>query len=92
MRLNSDQFFKHYGFGQGELHTSMIVSETSEQDYVLHKVYLNKEEQLENMNRFADAVKLGIDSNGEELKHIILDNYVGEDLVTKFNRKNIIVL
>lgn len=86
----SDEFFEAHdipGF-----HTGMIISEVLEQQFVLGKVYLNEEEQLENMQRFAKYLGECIEMKPEEMKEYMLAHYTGDDEVTKFNRKNIRVL
>lgn len=90
---NSDQFYKRNKIGHGELHTGMIISETSEQMYVLGKVYLDEEEQLENMNRFATVVGECIEMEDyAEMQDYILNHYTGDDPVTQFNRNNILLI
>ena len=86
----SDQFFRAHkmkGF-----HTGMIISECSEQKFALGKVYLDKEQQLANMEKFATIVGECIDKTPLEMQKYILDHYNDNDKVTEFNRKNIIVL
>ncbi len=86
----SDQFFRAYkikGF-----HTGMIISECREQSYALGKVYLNKEQQLANMEKFSTIVGECIEKSPKEMKEYILEHYNDDDEVTKFNRENIIVL
>lgn len=87
---NSDSFFRFHGI-KG-FHTGMIISECSEQLYVLGKVYLNEEEQLNNMIYFAQIVGECINDTPEEMKEYILSEYTDDDAVTEFNRRNIIVL
>lgn len=87
----SDQFFKRNDIYNNQLHTGMIISEVLEQLYVLGRVYLNKDEQLKNMNMFAKAINECIEESPEKMREHILKNYVGEDPVTEFNRRNILV-
>lgn len=86
----SDQFFRRYNM-KG-FHTGMIISECGEQKMMLGKVYLNKEQQLANMEKFATIVGECIDKTPEEMKEHILANYNDNDEVTKFNRNSILVL
>lgn len=87
---NSDKFFGPRGI-KG-FHTGMIISECSEQQYVLGKVYLDSKEQLYNMLNFAQIIHNCIDETPEKMKEYILEHYNYNDEVTKFNRDNIIVL
>ena len=50
---------------------------------------LNKEEMLENMNRFASAVRASLDLEPALMQQNILRLYDGDDRVTRFNRDNI---
>lgn len=86
----SDQFFRNNdikGF-----HTGMIISECAEQKYALGKVYLDKEKQLTNMEKFATIVGECIEQTPLEMQKYILEHYNDNDRVTQYNRKNIIVL
>ena len=86
----SDQFFRNNdikGF-----HTGMIISECVEQKYALGKVYLDKEKQLANMEKFATIVGECIEQTPLEMQKYILEHYNDNDRVTQYNRKNIIVL
>lgn len=87
---NSDSFFKKYNL-KG-FHTGMIISEVSEEYYILGYSPLNKEEILNNMIKFSNIVKECINKKPEEMKEYILNNYIFNDDVTRFNKKNIIVL
>ena len=88
---HSDQFARHYklpGF-----HTGMIISEVHEAQYVLGETPLTAEETLDNMNLFADAVGRHIDDPDLlEMQRSIRKEYNRDDLVSVFNRKNIIML
>lgn len=86
----SDQYFRKNNI-KG-FHTGMIISECAEQSYALGKVYLNAQEQLANMEKFATIVGECIDKTPLEMKEHILAKYNDNDAVTQFNRKNIIVL
>lgn len=87
----SDMFFKGNNIFNNQLHTGMIISEVLEQLMVLGRVYLNYEEQLKNMELFGKVVGECIEKSPEEMKEHILKYYVGEDPVTQFNRKSILV-
>lgn len=88
---HSDQFARQYklpGF-----HTGMIISEVHEAQYVLGETPLTAEETLDNMNLFADAVGRHIDDlDLLEMQESIRKEYNRDDLVSVFNRKNIIML
>lgn len=86
----SDEFFRKYKL-KG-LHTGMIISECGEQLYALGKVYLDREQQLKNMEKFSKVVGECIEKSPKEMQEYILEHYNDNDEVSKFNRKNIIVL
>jgi len=86
----SDVYFKKHcipGF-----HTGVIISECAEQSYLLGRIYLNRDEQLENMIRFSKIVGEVIDKDPETIKSYILENYIGDDPVTKYNRANLFII
>lgn len=87
---NSDAYFEHYGMGG--LHTGMIVSEVGEEMYIFKKAILDEEEMAKNMELFCGAFAKYIDLEPEEMKVKVLEEYVGDDEVTIFNRTNIRVL
>jgi len=87
----SDMFFKGNNIFNNQFHTGMIISEVLEQLMVLGRVYLDHEEQLKNMELFGKVVGECIEKSPEEMKEHILKYYVGEDPVTQFNRKSILV-
>lgn len=87
---NSDQYFRR-GHLKG-FHTGMIISEVGEERYCLGKVVLNEEEMAKNMELFCGTCAKYFDLPPEEAQKKILEEYVGEDEVTQFNRKRIIVL
>lgn len=87
---NSDQFFKRYGI-KG-LHTGMIISEVGEELAILGKAPLNDEEMAKNMELFCGAFAKYIDLTPEECAKKVLEEYVGDDPVTTYNRERIIVL
>ena len=86
----SDKFFRYHGMHG--FHTGMIISEVSEAQYMLGETPLTAEETLENMNLFADVLHDCIDKSPKAMQEYVLAHYVGDDPVTQFNRKNIIVL
>lgn len=87
----SDQYFRRYGI-KG-FHTGMIISEVHEAGFAIGKTPLDEKQTLENMEMFARAVRDCIDNtNPYEMQKYVLEHYVGEDEVTQFNRKNVIVL
>lgn len=86
---HSDEFFA--GWGKG-FHTGMIISEVGEEWYCLHKIVLNKEKMAKNMELFCGTCAKYFDLPPEEAREKILEEYVGDDEVTQFNRKNIVVL
>ena len=87
---HSDQFFRRYNIPG--FHTGMIISEVAEASYVLGETPLTAEETLANMETFARIINKCIDDTPENMQQFILKNYVFDDLVTRFNRNNIIVL
>jgi len=87
----SDRFFRNNNVFNNQFHTGMIISECLEQLMMLGKVYLDREAQLENMERFAEIVGECIEDTPEVMRRHVLENYVGDDPVTKFNRNNILV-
>lgn len=87
----SNKFFEDNGIFNNQFHTGMIISECLEQLMMLGRVYLDHAEQLENMENFATIVGECIEDTPEEMKKHVLENYVGDDPVTKFNRGNILV-
>lgn len=86
----SNRFFKPANL-KG-LHTGMIISELSEEWAVLGHAPLTKDEMAENMERFCGAFAKYIDLEPEQMREKVLEEYTGDDEVTQFNRKNIIVL
>ena len=70
----------------------MIISELSEEWGVLGYAPLTKDEMAENMERFCGAFAKYIDLEPEQMREKVLEEYTGDDEVTQFNRKNIIVL
>lgn len=89
---NSDAFFREHlinGF-----HTGMIISETSEEQYMLNHIPLDKAELLANMKYFASIIRdcIDLEDNPYGMKDYILNRYNWDDEVTQFNRKNIIVV
>mgnify|MGYP006988847758 CR=1 FL=1 len=88
---HSDKFFKLNGIRNNTLHTGMIISELSEQLYVLGGLYLDEEQQLENMERFSEIIGECLDMKPNDMRDYILEHYTGDDKVTEFNRENIII-
>ena len=87
---NSDKFFEKKGI-KG-FHTGMIISEVSEEKYILDKVVLSEEEMAKNMELFCGTCAKYFDLPPEEAQKKILEEYVGDDEVTQYNRGNIKVL
>lgn len=85
----SDEYFRRHNI-KG-FHTGMIISEVSEAMWAVNEKFTS-EFVLDNMNRFAKIVGECIEKEPKVMQKYILDNYVGEDSITKFNRNNIIVL
>lgn len=85
----SNQYFERNDIGG--FHTGMIISETVEEQYALNQIPLTKHQLEENMDNFAKACRDAIELPPEEAKAYILDNYIGTDPVTEFNRNNILV-
>ena len=87
----SDMFFRGHNIFNNQFHTGMIISEVLEQLMMLGRVYLDYDQQLKNMELFGRVVGECIEKSSEEMKEHVLKYYVGEDPVTQFNRKNILV-
>ena len=88
---NSDAFFSRYDAGHG-LHTGMIISEVGEEWVCLGHAPLNEEQMANNMKLFCGAFAKYIDLPPEEMRRKVLEEYVGDDEVTGFNRDRITVL
>ena len=73
-------------------HTGMIISEVVEELYMLGHCPLDKKEILKNMEFMSNCFNKCIDKSPEEIKEYMLKHYVGNDEVTQFNRKNMIVI
>lgn len=87
----SDQYFRKHNI-KG-LHTGMIISEVREASFAIGNTPLDEKQTLENMEMFARAFRDCIDNTDPyEMRKYVLEHYVGEDEVTQFNRKNVIVL
>jgi hypothetical protein len=86
----SDVYFRRHGIPG--FHTGMIISETGEELVMLGSVPLDEDEVLENMKRFAGILGECIEESPERMREHILEKYVGEDPVTRFNRESILVL
>lgn len=87
---NSDKFFERYNIPG--LHTGMIISEVGEEEYCLGRVWLTEEEMAKNMELFCGTFAKYIDLSPNEMKKKVLEEYVGDDPVTRYNRENILVL
>ena len=87
---HSDRFFRLNGL-KG-FHTGMIISETGEELAILKRVPLNEDQMAKNMELFCGTCAKYFDLPPEEAREKILEEYIGDDEVTKFNRENIIVL
>lgn len=88
---NSDAFFERYNAGNG-LHTGMIISEVGEEWMCLGHLPLNEEQMAANMELFCGAFAKYIDLPPVEMRCKVLEEYVGDDEVTRFNRNRIIVI
>ncbi len=88
---NSDAFFRTFKAGHG-LHTGMIISEVGEELFCLGEAVLNETEMARNMELFCGAFAKYIDMPPKEMRQKVLEEYVGDDKVTRFNRERIIVL
>lgn len=87
---NSNLFFEK--FKMKGVHTGMIISEVAEEFYTLNHAPLNEDQMAKNMELFCGAFAKHIDEKPEEMVKNVLQEYVGEDEVTEFNRDNIIIL
>ena len=88
---HSDAYFRHFRAGHG-LHTGMIISEVSEEFYCLGRAVLNEKQMADNMKLFCGTFAKNIDLPPKEMKKKVLEEYVGDDEVTRYNRDRIIVL
>ena len=70
----------------------MIISEVGEEEYCLGRVWLTEEEMAKNMELFCGTFAKYIDLSPNEMKTKVLEEYVGDDPVTRYNRENILVL
>lgn len=86
----SDQFFRRHNIPG--FHTGMIISEVSEEFYMLGYAPLDEDDILSNMEHFASIINDCIDSSPEFMKKYILSRYNDDDPVTEFNRENIIII
>ena len=94
---NSDKFFRKYGL-KG-LHTGMIISEVGEEFFLPGAssdeewtLPLDEEQMAKNMELFCGAFAKYIDLTPEECRRRVLEEYVGDDEVTRYNRERIIIL
>ena len=88
---HSDQYFKRNNIYNNQFHSGMIISEVAEEFFVLGCIPLDKEQILENMEKFATIVGECIEMDHESIKNYILTNYNFDDEVTQYNRQNILV-
>lgn len=88
---HSDAYFRQYHVGHG-LHTGMIISEVGEEYYCLGRAVLNEKEMAENMKLFCNTFAKYIDLPPKEMRTKVLEEYVGDDEVTRYNRERIIVM
>lgn len=88
---HSDAYFRLFKAGHG-LHTGMIISEVSEERYCLGRAVLDEEQMAENMELFCGTFAKYIDLPPVEMKRKVLEEYVGDDEVTSYNRERIFVL
>ena len=86
----SDQFFRRNNIPG--FHTGMIISEKQEAQAFLGHCPLSEQELYESMVNFAKIIHDCIDMKPEEMKKYVLEHYIGDDEITKYNRNNIIVL
>lgn len=86
----SDRFFRRHNIPG--FHTGMIISEQLEARMMLGYVPLTADELFTNMVNFATIIGEAIEKPPLELQKHVLANYVGNDDITKFNRKNVFVL
>lgn len=87
---HSDEFFRYHNL-KG-FHTGMIISEVGEEWVVLGRAPLDEEGMAKNMELFCGTCAKYFDLSPEESRTKILEEYIGEDEVTQFNRNNIKVL
>lgn len=87
---NSDAFFRFHKLPG--LHTGMIISEVGEEQYCFNRIFLSEEEMAKNMELFCGTFAKYIDLPPVEMKEKVLQEYIGDDPVTQFNRERIIVL
>ena len=73
-------------------HTGIIISERREAELVLGNCPLSDAELYDNMVSLSKALNECLDKKPEEMREYILAHYNGEDPISQFNRKNIIVL
>lgn len=89
---NSDVYFRTIPGKRTGIHTSMIISELSEEFYILGKAPLSVVALEQNMKLFSEAFRDNIDfDNPEAAQQHILDTYQGNDEVTLYNREKILV-
>jgi hypothetical protein len=86
----SDIYFKRHqmtGF-----HTGMIISEVNEAKHILGHAPLNEQQLENNMIYLCKIIGQCIEMAPAKMQDYILTHYQGDDEITQFNRKNILVL
>jgi hypothetical protein len=86
----SDRFFREHGL-KG-FHTGMIISEVNEANYILGSCPLSHDDLWKNMVKFSKIVGECVEEDASTMQQYILTHYQGDDAITQFNRKNILVL
>ena len=87
---NSDEFFRKLKLPG--LHTGMTISEVSEELYILGRLWLTEEEMAKNMELYCGAFAKYIDLPPAQIREKVLEEYIGDDPVTRYNREKVIVL
>ncbi len=88
---DSDVFFRRHHISG--YHTASLITDVSDASCCLKYPPLSPRETLRNMISFAALIRDSIDTcTPEEMRHYILDHYLFDDAVTRFNRRNLVVL
>lgn len=89
---NSDRYFNSISDKQTGIHTSMIISEISEEIAIFGRVILPAVSLKQNMKMFSEAFRYNLDFyNPIVAQKQILEMYQGDDEVTYYNRERILV-
>ena len=72
--------------------TTLVIHPKDPTTDCLGRVVLNEMEMARNMELFCGAFAKYIDLPPEKMRRRVLEEYVGDDEVTRFNRERIIVL